>query len=366
MPGDVTRTEEFEEFTERILDKLDIFEEIEQINYVPLASAVSDYVDFATHPELRVYTGIKEIDEATRGLAPKELMIINGFAHNGKTVVVVEVLLANEGAPCVFFTPDETRVVVLTKLTSAIHGISAEEIERRLQQGDPDVLAMLEQVAERFSNLAVFDDNVTLHQMDVAMQAFIDVHGRPKYVIFDYADLLAADMDTIGKIDALKKWGKDWGIPFIVLHQSSKSQGAGGQKVTIESGTHGGHGQATIMIGVRRKINLLRHQVDVLEDKLENTQRDDTAKKIRDKIYEIEHHLIPRHEDTITINLVKNKRPPMTLVDDLDFKLVKETGRLVDIYKHEPDDEPPLPLPPTYHEQGGKTAAQLLAERKNQ
>lgn len=353
-----------DDFEERILEKLDLFEEIETVTYHPLSEAVDDYVDFALHPERRVFTGIEPIDDATRGLAPKELMIINGFAHNGKTVVVVEILLANEGHPCVFFTPDETRVAVLTKLTSAIYGVSAAEIERRLQQQDQQVVDMLNDVARRFANLAVFDDNVTLHQMDQAMESFVEKVGRPKYAIFDYADLLNHEGETIQKLDALKKWGKEWDIPFIVLHQSSKTAGAGGQKVTIESGTHGGHGQATIMIGVRRKINLLRHQVDVLEEKLENTQREDTAKRIREKIYEIEHDLIPRHEDTITVNLVKNKRPPMTLVDDLDYKLIRETGRLVDIYKDDPDEEPDMPLPAMFDEQHGKTAAQLLAERK--
>ena len=98
----------------------------------------------------------------------------------------------------------------------------------------------------------------------------------------------------------------------------------------------------------------------MLEEKLENTQRDDTAQKIRQKIQEIEDDQIPRHRDTITINLVKNKRPPMNLVDDLDFKLNQDTGRIVPVFKYDPDEEPPLPPEPTFFT--GRSARELLGD----
>src|SRR6478752_3511904 len=38
---------------------------------------------------------------------------------------------------------------------------------------------------------------------------------------------------------------------------------------------------------------------------------------------------LEKHRYTITVNLVKNKRPPSTLVDDLDFELDAATGRIM-------------------------------------
>lgn len=351
------------ELEENIINRLNLFEETGVTEFIPLDEAVNDYIEFSKHPENRVWTGIKEIDEATRGLAPGELCLINGFAHNGKTVLVVEILLKNEGRPCILFTPDETRTAVLVKLASSIWALSAEEFERRLNQGDPDAENMLREVAERFKNLAVFDENISLHAMDQAVKAVEAAVGRPAFVVFDYADLLNSDLDTVGKLKALKAWGKDHMVPFYVLHQSSRSQGAGGQQVTMTSGGYGGQSEAFIMIGVRRKINMLKDQVSQLEERAENTMNDKAYTKIMERIRYIQEDQIPRHRDTITINLVKNKRPPMRLVDDIDFKLDKETGRLLrtKFDGDDPDEEPPMPLPETFHH--GGSAKDLLSKR---
>ncbi len=350
---------------ENIISRLNLFEETGQAEYIPLDAAVDDYKNFALHPENRVWTGIEQIDAATRGLAPGELCLINGFAHNGKTVLVVEILIKNEGMPIILFTPDETRTAVLVKLASAIYGISAVEFERRLNQGDPEAENMLRTIAKRFENLAVFDDNVSLHTMDQAVKSCEAVFGKLKLVVFDYADLLSAELDTKGKIKALKAWGKDHTVPMIVLHQSSRSQGAGGQAVTITSGGYGGEDAAFIMIGVRRKINLLKEQIRQLEERLDSVNLSDKAYgKIMDRIRFIEEDQIPRHRDTITVSLVKNKRPPMTLVDDIDFRLDQDTGRLLPLFHpgDDPDDEPPMPLPESFTT--GVSAKDLLAGRK--
>ncbi len=335
------------ELEENILSRLNLFEEIGVTEFVPLDNAVDDYKQFSLHPENRVWTGIPAIDEATRGLAPGELAVINGFAHNGKTVLVVEILLKNEGRPCILFTPDETRTAVLVKLASAVSGIGAEEFERRLNQGDPEAEQILRDVAARFSKLAVFDENVSLHTMDTAIKTVTEKLGEPPaFCVFDYADLLNADMETNEKLKALKRWGKQHSVPFFVLHQSSRSGGAGGQKVSMTSGAYGGEQQAFIMIGVRRKINLLRDQLIQLEERLEAPNLSDKAyQKITDRIRFIEEDQMPRHKDTITISLVKNKRPPMRLVDDIDYRLDRDTGRLIPLYGGgEKDFEPPKPV----------------------
>lgn len=354
-----------DDMEENIISRLNLFEETGVTDFIPLDKAVDDYIEFSKHPEKRVWTGIEEIDAATRGLAPGELAIINGFAHNGKTVLVVEILLKNEGKVCILFTPDETRTAVLVKLASSEWGISAEEFERRLNQGDPEAERMLREIAERFKNLAVFDENVSLHTMDQALKAVRASVGEPAFVVFDYADLLNSELDTKGKLKALKAWGKEHMLPMFVLHQSSRSGGAGGQQVTITSGGYGGESEAFIMIGVRRKINMYRDQIRQLEERAEATMNDKSYAKIMDRIRVIQDDLIPRHRDTITINLMKNKRPPMTLVDDIDFKLDQNTGRLIRIRfdGDDPDMEPDMPLPETF--QTGGSARSMILNKKD-
>lgn len=367
---EMSDTNNMSEYEENIVSRLNLFEELGVTQFQPLHLAVDDYIDFAQHPERRVYTGIKPIDKETRGLAPGEMAIINGFAHNGKTVLVVEILIANEGKPCIVFTPDETRIAVLVKLCAAIHGIGAEELERRINQNDTTAIDALRDVADRFRNLAVFDDNMSLHTMDTAIKSVTESIGAPAFAVFDYADLLNADLEPNEKLKALKRWGKEWDIPFFVLNQSSRSAGAGGKEVTMTSGAYGGEQQAFIMLGVRRKINMLKDQIRVLEEKLESPQLSDKAAiKIMDKIADIRDDQIPRHKDTITVSLVKNKRPPMRLVEDIDYRLDQDTGRLIPLWRDEDNGEqdiPDLPLPEQQTFTHGKSAKELLAERRTQ
>lgn len=348
-----------DDLEENIVSRLNLFED-ESVEYRPLTGAVDEFIEFAQHPERRVWLGIQELDDAMRGIAPGELCQINGFAHNGKTLVVIESLLANEGRPGIIFTPDETRVLVLIKLAASLHGVSATEFERRVNQGDEEAIDLLRSVGERFHNLAVFDDPMSIHGMDRAWDATESQIGTPEFVVFDFADLLDEPVELPNKLRLLKMWGKDHNVPMIVLVQSSKSLGGGGKSVTIESGSHDRGDAATFIVGVRRKINMLNDQIRILEEKLENTQNPSQADRIMHKIQDIKQDLIPRHRNTITLNLVKNKRPPSRLVEEVDFRLDLDTGRLIPIVPagDDPDELPDMPLPDTF--QHGKSARDLL------
>lgn len=294
----------------------------------PLVDAADEYIRFARSYGNRIYTGIPEFDVAMRGIAPGELMLVVGFAHSGKTVLVTEMVLHNHDKRIAWFTPDETRVLVLVKLASVVHGISAQDLEQRLANNDESAEDMLRSVAlKSFPNLAVYDKSLDLRQMSTAMEELTDVWSAPpELVIFDYVDLLGGSGDdTASKINALKGWGKQHDVPFVVLHQSSRSGGKDGQEVTMTSGGYGGEQQATFMVGVRRKKNELRARRRELEQKL-RTAKD--REFIEVQIDEINYEL-QRHDNTVTFNLLKNKRPPSTLVDDVDYVLDRETGRIV-------------------------------------
>ena len=298
--------------------------------FKPLEDAADEWVAWAQHPERRVYTGIKELDAAMRGTAPGECTIIVGFAHSGKTVVTTQMILQNRDKRIAMFTPDETRVMVLVKLCSMVHGISALELERRVGMHDADTERLIRETAnEMFPTLAVFDQAMTTSQMDAALEECEEYWGGPAdAVVYDYVDLLEG-MDTVGKINALKAWGRKHDVPMFLLHQSSRTKGSSGGKVTIDSGGYGGEQQATHMIGVRRKKSQITARIEELEEKIRTSHspRQEWATHLEDARADLR-----RHQGTLTLSIVKNKRMPCTLIDDLDFQLDENTGRISPIY----------------------------------
>jgi KaiC/GvpD/RAD55 family RecA-like ATPase len=295
--------------------------------YDPLPNAADEYIAFAQSPFQRVYTGIDEFDAAMRGIAPGELMLIVGFAHSGKTVLTTEFILNNRKKRIAFFTPDETRVLVLIKLVSIVHSISAEVLEQRIANNDSEAIEMVRSTAgSHFPNLAVFDQGMGIEQMHAALDEAEAAWGdRAQAVIFDYADLLVGVDDSRLAITALKSFGKARHAPMIVLHQSSRTSGADGKTVTISSGGYGGEQQATFLVGVRRKKSELMAQILDLKQRIKTSTKDTSV--LEDMKEEAEYEL-RQHENTVTFNLLKNKRPPSRLVAELDFELDPDTGRI--------------------------------------
>lgn len=294
-----------------------------------MREAADEYIHWAETPELRIYTGIKELDDAMRGTAPGELTLIQGFTHSGKTLIATEILLNNPDTPICLFTPDETRPLVLTKMTSAIHGVGAEELERRIQADDQAARQLLLDTADRFGKLAIFDESVSVVGMDRMFDEVTHAWGRrPKAVMFDYAELLEGPDDVKAKITALKAWGKRKGVSMIVIHQTSRGSGSGGKKMQIDSGSYGGEQQSTHVIGVRRKKYMHLAMIAILEEKIANATNPKSIEEYKSRIDQFIKVELPKDADTITVSLVKNKRPPCLLVDDVDYKINLNTGRV--------------------------------------
>lgn len=293
----------------------------------PLEAAADEYIHWSKTPEDRAYTGIKPLDDAMRGIAPGEFCMVVGYVHSGKTVLVTQVLLSQPEQKMVLFTPDETRVLVLIKLASMVHKMSAEDMERAIANGDTEVEEMIRNTArEAFPNLAVFDQSMTIRKMDRALDEVSDHWGEaPKLVIFDYADLLSEGEDTRYKMGAFKNWTNERRYPLMLLHQSSRTSGSDGQEVTIDSGGYGGEAQSTFVVGVRRKKNQYMARIRDLQERME--VQSNPSPRLEELLTAARYDL-DQHRHTITVNLVKNKRPPARLVDDLDWYIDPDTGMI--------------------------------------
>jgi len=296
--------------------------------YTPLSEAADSFVRWAQSPQDRVHLGINQIDKELRGIAPGEIAMMLGFAHGGKTLVLLHALRNNRDKHIAMFIPDEPRQLVLTKLTCMHHGIDARELEARVASDDKEAIDLLRRTAEEdFPNLAVFDQPLTSSDMERAYNEVCDVWGQvPELVVVDYLDLVEAGETVPDKATFLKGFGRRHDIPMLVLHQTSRTAGADGAKLTMSSGSYGGEQQATSIIGVRRKKYQIAHEMNELIEKLDRSH----SERAQDRLDYLRHEA-RIHEHTVTVSLLKNKRPAGQLVDDIDFELDPHTGRLTDL-----------------------------------
>jgi hypothetical protein len=293
--------------------------------YTPLAEAADSFVRWAQSPQDRVHLGINKIDTELRGIAPGEIAMMLGFAHGGKTLLLLHTLRNNRDKHIAMFIPDEPRQLVLTKLTCIHHGIDARELEARVASDDIHAINLLRQTAEEdFPNLAVFDQPLTSSDMERAYGEVSDLWGQsPDLVVVDYLDLVEAGETVPDKATFLKGFGRRHDIPMLVLHQTSRTAGADGKKLTMSSGAFGGEQQATSVIGVRRRKYEIAAEINELIMKLDRSH----SERSQDRLDFLRHEA-RIHEHTVTVSLLKNKRPAGQLVDDVDFELDPATGRL--------------------------------------
>jgi replicative DNA helicase len=281
-----------------------------------------------------VHLGIDRIDKEMRGIAPGEMAMMLGFAHGGKTLLLLHALRHNRDKHIAMFIPDEPRQLVLTKLTCIQHNIDARELEARVASDDQEAIDLLRRTAEEdFPNLAVFDQPLTSSDMERAYGEVCDVWGQvPDLVVVDYLDLVEAGETVPDKATFLKGFGRRHDIPLLVLHQTSRTAGADGAKLTMSSGSYGGEQQATSIIGVRRKKYQIAAEINELIEKLDRSH----SERAQDRLDYLRSEA-RIHEFTVTVSLLKNKRPAGQLVDDIDFELDTATGRLTDLAGALPD-----------------------------
>ena len=297
--------------------------------YEPLSEAAHSFVRWAQSPQERIHLGLPQIDAEMRGIAAGEMSMMIGYAHGGKTLLLLHSLLENRDKHIAMFIPDEPRQLVLTKLTCMYHGIDARELERLVALDDGDAIDLLRETAEEnFPNLAVFDQPLTGIDMERAYNEVCDVWGQiPELVVVDYLDLVEAGETVPDKATFVKSFGRRHDIPMLVLHQTSRSSGADGMKLTMSSGAFGGEQQATSVIGVRRKKYSIMAEMNEIISKLDKTHSERAMERLDSLRYEAK-----IHEYTVTVSLLKNKRPAGQLVDDIDYEIDLATGRLTPLF----------------------------------
>jgi len=293
-------------------------------HYRPLADAVGRFVREAQDTD-RIFLGIEPFDREMRGIGRGHLCLVVGYNHSGKTLLLLHVLRHNRDKRVAMFIPDEPQALVLAKLASIQSGVSAVELERRVASGDEDAIRVLRETAAiEFPNLIVFDKPMVPGDMHAALKEAEDVwEAKADLVVVDFLDLVQAGETVQQKMEFVKGFGSSNEVPMIVLHQTSRSAGAEGRKINIDSGAQGGEAYATFQIGVRRKKNMLLAEIEDLEERVVRSG----SQQAQDRLDSLRYDLAI-HTYTLSANLNKNKRPGGSLVDEIDFELFGDTGQI--------------------------------------
>lgn len=274
----------------------------------PFSAAATSLVDVLSNTDHRFKLGLPHIDVMTRGFGKHELALIVGFAHSGKTQLINTMILNNPEKRVLFFSLDDPAEMILTKLICMKEGFSAEFLEQWVRESPKDARLNIERHARNtFKNLLVPDANLSIGQMDEAIAEATDLWGNyPDAIVIDYLQLIPGEEGETGTDHtksmsrAIKRWVKDLDCPLIVLHQNNRAKGGPGEVVSMLSAAYGGEQEATFMLGVRRKL---------FDESLDEHDR-------------------MKHADTVTLHLVKNKRPPgrLTPPQGHDFHIDGKTG----------------------------------------
>jgi len=275
--------------------------------HIELLDAISRRAVEALRAPDGITFGLAEIDLRTRGCRAQDLVIITGFSHSGKTQLVNTMIHNNPDRRILFMSMDDPAEMIVTKLAAMKYGVSAEALEEQIRSGSQDVEQIFADFAAAYPNLIITDKHLSIETMGQAVEEAIHEWGGlpPHAVVVDYLELIANDGD--GETSGVKSmakdlqlWAKRCAWPTIVLHQGTRSNAKPGTPITLLSMAFGGEQQATIVIGVRRK----RDQADLEPE---------------DRQY---------HSDTVTLHIVKNKRPggKLTEYEGIDFRMDAETG----------------------------------------
>lgn len=270
----------------------------------PLTDAADSLIDFFQNSDGRYLLGLREIDLLTRGFGPGELIYLLGYTHSGKTQVALTGVLNNRNKRTIIFTADEPSEMVLTKTVCMLTRSNAERLEERVKAGDSEAINRVRRIArEDLKNLIVVDQSMLRRDMSDAVKEAEDWWGAPVDCVFmDYLELFARaeGCDVEEASQQLKGWAMSHDFPTVCLHQGSRGHSAGGQELKMNSGKYGGEAEAIIQIGVRRQ--------------RDNEDLDDFERR--------------RHEHTVSISIIKNKRPPSKRGEH-DFFMCPDSGLIL-------------------------------------
>lgn len=283
--------------------------------FEPTLTAVQSWSRYLTH-DGTFRTGWRNLDLCFPGGFDKgDMVLLTGKSHSGKSCTALNMVVNNlkrtDDWRCVWFSPDEPRELVVSKLFSIAYDRDAAATEQAIRDGDPHIQHELQRAARGLlDRVLISDQSLTFSQMLLAVDEATEYWGAPPDVcVLDYLELLPSDTAdntaVAQKAQEAKRFCKNADVVGIVLHQVGRGAAERGKPAGIAGGRYGGEAEAVAVIESYRP----KEQIGLSHQERERVQ------------------------DVIRLNLCKSKRPPFSL-RDVEMILRPDSGRIVepDIY----------------------------------
>jgi|GEM_PF-523178 len=200
----------------------------------------------------RVYLGIGLLDEATRGLAPGEVMQVIARSGVGKTAFALNVLRAVSVAqqvPSLFFSLEMPVPQVFERTVQIAANVPGSEVEAAVRRAEAEQLPdMVEQALVDYRWVYYADqDFLHVEDLEAGLQAAEAKAGEPiRFVVIDYLGRMRAEharwgYEQVSRIaQDLKDFAKAHQVPVLCLHQTSRASTDGATPVTLDAARDSG------------------------------------------------------------------------------------------------------------------------------
>ena len=199
--------------------------------------------------------GLPSVNACLLPFGPGEFVMVQGYAHSGKTYLMLSAVAQQLNRRVLWITPDEPASLVHRRLISILTGMGTHELWAGLQEGNQAICAAADAWTEVIGKaFLMVDEPVGISELNALVdQATNFWQAPPDVLVFDYLECLPHHPDRSGTLAmSFKMWAKPKPFPTVVLHQASRQHGAKGQRMEMWSGNQGGERESLVLIGVSR------------------------------------------------------------------------------------------------------------------
>jgi hypothetical protein len=229
---------------------------------IPLGSLVESYVE-SLRTTGRVYLGIPEVDKATRGNIPGEVIILMSRPSVGKTSLMLHTLFRKPAEiPAIFFSLEMPSEQIFERAAEIVTGLPAEDLEELVKDPEQRV-EVAKAVAQKFTNVLIIDKDA-LFLKDV--ESYIDAaekeifHQKARWILIDHLGRMRAkghkEYEVISELARqMKQLAKSRGTTCYVAVQVGREEGGDGtQELTLSSARGSGQIEegADVLLGMWR------------------------------------------------------------------------------------------------------------------
>lgn len=209
---------------------------------VPDVMALLEQITRSGQPVTGLSTGLRDLDTATRGLHPGNLIILGGRPGQGKSALALQwAIHAAQVGQVAFFSMEMNREEVATRALAQLAGVDHHEMMRGKLHGEDR--AMVERARSVLESLPLaIDDASSLTPYQIRSKAKkLQTRGGLKLVIVDYLQLLKRPRHVHSREEAvaentwaLKVLANELRVPLVALSQLSRGSAKEDRRPSLE------------------------------------------------------------------------------------------------------------------------------------